>query len=99
VIADEGLPSPAMLCAALRDRGIEGRPLWKPVHLQAPYADVPRAASLAESDRLWRRILTLPSSTNLSAGQQRRVIDAMCEPLHDPVRCGADGGRNEMGGA
>ncbi len=61
------------LRARLAAAGIEAKPFWKPVHLQAPYRDTPRAAQPA-SEALWQRVVTLPSSVNLSASDQDRVI-------------------------
>ena len=59
--------------AALREAGIDARPFWKPMHLQPPYRDAPRAA-LPVTEALWRRVLTLPCSTNLTDTDQARVI-------------------------
>lgn len=65
--------------AALRERlragGIDARPFWKPMHLQAPYRDAPRTA-LPVTESIWQRIVTLPCSTHLSAAEQDRVIAA-----------------------
>ena len=66
-------PAVADIVARLIDQEISARRFWKPVHLQAPYADAPREA-LASTEALWQRILTLPCSTNLSAEDQERVI-------------------------
>ena len=77
VVVNQRLPAVPSLCDALRKVGIEARPFWKPVHLQAPYSDAPRAASLEQAEDLWHRILTLPSSTNLSEGEQTRVVETL----------------------
>jgi dTDP-4-amino-4,6-dideoxygalactose transaminase len=68
------------LCGLLRERGIEARTFWKPVHLQAPYAGCPRGAMTVCED-LWHRVLTLPCSTHLSDAQQAFVIATMRELL------------------
>lgn len=60
--------------------GIDARPFWKPLHLQAPYADAPREAAPVAED-LWRRIVTLPCSTNLTAAEQATVIAAVRDTL------------------
>jgi dTDP-4-amino-4,6-dideoxygalactose transaminase len=86
VVEDTRLPSIEALCAGLRERGIEGRSFWKPVHLQAPYASVPRAKSLAIAENLWRRVLTLPCSTNLTASDQTHVIEAVTDLLRQKAR-------------
>jgi dTDP-4-amino-4,6-dideoxygalactose transaminase len=64
----------------LRDSGIDARPFWKPVHLQPPYAEAPRTP-MSVADSLWGRVLTLPCSTGLSAGDQDRVISVLREIL------------------
>ncbi len=64
----------ARLRQALRERNIDARPFWKPMHLQAPYKDAPRAA-LPVSEYLWDKIVTLPCSTNLTSDDQAYVVD------------------------
>lgn len=64
--------------AHLRENGIDARPFWKPMHLQAPYSDAPRTAAPV-SDRLWSRVVTLPCSTHLTEADQGKVIDAVQE--------------------
>lgn len=76
--AEDGAAGSASIRAALRDQGIDARPFWKPMHLQAPYKDAPRA-SLLVSEYLWNRIVTLPCSTNLSETDQDLVIEAVME--------------------
>lgn len=86
VIEDERLPCVAELCAALRQQGIEARPFWKPVHMQAPYRHAPREG-LEVTDDLWSRIITLPCSTSLRDEEQERVIEALKDLLvkhHSP---------------
>lgn len=66
--------------AALRERGIDARPFWKPIHHQKPYRTAPRGA-LDRTDGVWDRILTLPCSTGLTGAEQQQVIGAMREVL------------------
>jgi perosamine synthetase len=73
-------PSPERVRQALRAAGIEARPFWKPMHLQPPFADVPRTA-MPVTDAVWKRILTLPCSTHLTAEDQAQVIAALAEAL------------------
>lgn len=61
------------LRARLRGNGIDARPFWKPMHLQAPYRDAPRTP-LPVTDSVWRRIVTLPCSTQLTDAEQEHVI-------------------------
>jgi dTDP-4-amino-4,6-dideoxygalactose transaminase len=73
-------PTPEQVRRALRDAGIEARPFWKPMHLQAPYKDAPKTETPI-SDDIWRRVLTLPCSTHLAKADQERVIEALSEVL------------------
>lgn len=69
---------------ALRAAGIGVRPLWLPVHRQAPYAAAARlGGSVAE--QLHRRGLSLPSSTGLSTADQGRTVSALAAALRDPA--------------
>ena len=72
------------LIPALRRDGVDARPFWKPIHLQAPYAQAPRS-SLAVTDAVWRTILTLPCSTGLTQAEFARfsVRDADAYPAYD----------------
>lgn len=57
-------------------RGIETRPIFRPIHLQPPYADCPRiGGEVAEA--IWREAISLPSSVGLTEAQQDRVIGAI----------------------
>ena len=65
-----------VLCGELKDKGIEAKPFWKPVHLQKPYQNCPKSdMSVAES--LWQRLVTLPCSTGITEDEIRRVCDAV----------------------
>lgn len=68
--------TPADFCAALRERGIEARPFWKPVHLQPPYRHAPREL-MTVTEGIWARILTLPCSTSLTDDEQAQVVAAV----------------------
>ena len=55
---------------------IEARPLWKPMHLQ-PVFQKHRCVGGEISSDLFRRGLSLPSGSNLSESDLRRVVDAV----------------------
>jgi dTDP-4-amino-4,6-dideoxygalactose transaminase len=58
---------------ALERENIEARPVWKPMHLQPVFTGCPvRGGAVAE--RLFDRGLCLPSGSNLSEEDRRRVI-------------------------
>lgn len=58
----------------LRADGIDARPFWKPVHLQAPYKNAPCEDQKVAAS-LWQRVLTLPCSTSLTEADQAYVIE------------------------
>lgn len=60
----------------LGQHGVGARALWRPLHLQPPFADVPVVGGQV-GDRLFDRGLSLPCSTDLTEGDQERVIDAV----------------------
>ena len=74
----------SLLCQQMREQGIEGRTFWKPIHLQELYGKSP-FASFDVTEQFWFRILTLPCSTNLTEGDQRKVIAVVSELLQNPT--------------
>jgi pyridoxal phosphate-dependent aminotransferase EpsN len=61
------------LIQALGSENVEGRPVWKPMHLQPLYEKCDRYGGDVGAD-LYRRGLCLPSSSSLSREEQDRVI-------------------------
>ena len=63
----------------LAEAGIESRPVWKPMHLQPLYQDAEYVTVDGEdvSRRLFENGVCLPSSSNLTIGQQQKVIQAV----------------------
>lgn len=49
----------------LEKNNIESRKFWKPMHLQKPYSKVLKT-KMTNSNKIWEKIITLPSGTNLS---------------------------------
>lgn len=80
----QGLDVVKELCAKLKQREIEARPFWKPVHLQAPYKGAP-LEDTKTADSLWQRIVTLPCSTNITDHDLRIVADAVHATLKDSI--------------
>lgn len=64
------------LIQALSREDIESRPLWKPMHLQPLFAGARMFGGRVCED-LFRRGVCLPSSSNLSAIDQNRVVDVV----------------------
>lgn len=71
-------PPLAEVIGTLRERGIDARPFWKPVHLQVPFSDA-LAAGMRATEALCPTILTLPCSTTLSFEDQSQVIEAVAD--------------------
>ena len=69
-------PTVAVLRPRLRERGVDSRPFWKPVHLQSPYRHAP-ATAMTVCEGVWHRVLTLPCATSLTAEDQEHVIGAV----------------------
>lgn len=59
----------------MQSSGIDLRPFWKPIHLQAPYRDA-LAEPMHVTGDLWQRIFPLPCSTHLLSEQLDTVLDA-----------------------
>ena len=66
------------LIAHLKERGVESRQLWRPIHAQPPYARAHVVAG-AVADDLFARGLSLPCSVDLTDDEQQRVIDSVRE--------------------
>ncbi|HJO23774.1 MAG: aminotransferase class I/II-fold pyridoxal phosphate-dependent enzyme [Myxococcota bacterium] len=64
------------LVARLGERGVGARSFWKPIHLQPPYREAPRAP-LPVSEAVWAEVLTLPCSAGLVSEDQETVIEAV----------------------
>jgi dTDP-4-amino-4,6-dideoxygalactose transaminase len=57
----------------LEKDNIESRPLWKPMHLQPIFKDMPKYLN-GVSDDLFNRGLCIPSGSNLSEDDLERVV-------------------------
>lgn len=58
----------------LREKNIDARPFWKPMHLQKPYESSPRS-SMNITNSIWQHIVTLPCSTHLSDIEFDYIVD------------------------
>jgi len=80
ILTSNSLPAVSEICTQLEKAGIQTRPFWKPIHLQPPYMTCLRTEQRV-SDSIWRKILTLPCSTNLSDEDQIAVVDRLKDIL------------------
>ena len=68
------------LCEALKEKGIEAKAFWKPIHLQKPYLQAERS-DMTISEKTWDRIITLPSSTGITETELEYVVSSVKELL------------------
>ena len=80
---EAGKSSPGEILAALAAFNAEGRPIWKPMHLQPIYRESPfvtaegagRGGSVDVGADIFRRGVCLPSDNKMTPEQQDRVIE------------------------
>lgn len=60
-----------------KEKGIEARTFWKPIHLQKPYMNAICADALEVTDNIWDKILTLPCSTGITDDEIETVADIL----------------------
>jgi dTDP-4-amino-4,6-dideoxygalactose transaminase len=72
------------LLRGLIERGIEARPIWRPIHATQRYAQAARLGGAA-ADAIFAAGFCLPSSSSLSEPDQDRVIDALRGVVADAV--------------
>lgn len=63
---------------ALEKENIESRPLWKPMHLQPVFADCPFYGD-GTSEELFNNGLCLPSGSNMTEEEQKRVAEKIIQ--------------------
>jgi pyridoxal phosphate-dependent aminotransferase EpsN len=76
--------SPISVLHPLSRLNIEGRPVWKPMHLQPVFEGsryYPHGEGLDVGGDLFQRGLCLPSGSGMTEEQQTRVIEAVKEAL------------------
>ena len=72
----QGMDEVKSLCNKMKEKDIEARPFWKPVHLQEPYRGCP-IEDTNVTDVLWDRIITLPCSTNITDNELETVSNTV----------------------
>jgi perosamine synthetase len=73
--ADYGMDREGLM-THLGEMGIQTRPLWLPIHMQAPYAGC-TVVGPARAVWYWERILNLPCSSSLRPDDVDRVVGAI----------------------
>ena len=64
------------LMAHLQEKGIQSRPLWRPIHLQGPYISARRLGGDV-SETLYRNGLSLPCSVGIQDADLARIGDVI----------------------
>ncbi len=81
---EKGKSCPTEILTRLLDNNAEGRPIWKPMHMQPIYKDLPfvtckESYSSSEFDSvgadIFQRGLCLPSDINMTAEEQDKIIE------------------------
>jgi dTDP-4-amino-4,6-dideoxygalactose transaminase len=70
---------------ALSADDIDSRPLWKPMHLQPVYNDVPYYGN-SISERMFENGLCLPSGSNLSDSDRERIVSILLGTINRQKR-------------
>jgi pyridoxal phosphate-dependent aminotransferase EpsN len=60
----------------LAEQRIEARPAWKPMHMQPVFAEARRRGGRV-AERVFAQGLCLPSSSELTADEQQRIVDVL----------------------
>ena len=61
----------------MAEAGIQTRPVWTPLHLQAPYRQHLFLSEHSHSEAIWREALSFPSGTGLTKAQQHTISEVI----------------------
>ena len=78
-VPEEGKSCPTEILEAIASINAEGRPIWKPMHMQPIYKDNDFIALTDKpvDEDIFARGLCLPSDINMTAEQQDRIIEVI----------------------
>lgn len=90
-INEKAISTTSEILDFMRNHNIEGRPVWKPLHLQPLYRGAkyyPHKEKNHVAERLFRSGICLPSGSNLLEDDQTYIIDSFKKALRmeEPVR-------------
>ena len=76
---ESGKTCPMEILEAIKTINAEGRPLWKPMHLQPLFESYPYFTVNNDAGKdLFMRGLCLPSDNKMTEAQQDAIIKAVC---------------------
>lgn len=81
-VSEPGKSCPTEILEALAAHNAEGRPIWKPMHVQPLYSSCPFVAKNSNEDvgaDIFNRGLCLPSDNKMTVEEQDRIIDIVRE--------------------
>ena len=81
-VSEAGKSCPTEILEALADCNAEGRPIWKPMHMQPMYSSCPFVSRDGKSDvgaDIFNRGLCLPSDIKMTEWEQDRIIEIVRE--------------------
>jgi dTDP-4-amino-4,6-dideoxygalactose transaminase len=87
VLNEQSGLEPSDIRISLEKENIESRPLWKPMHLQPVFKDVPYYGANV-SEELFNKGLCLPSGSNLSRQELERVVNSIKEVFYNSSSSG-----------
>ena len=78
-VAEQGKSCPTEILEALAKRNAEGRPIWKPMHMQPVFAenDFVSASENPVDEDIFARGLCLPSDIKMTEEEQDYVIEVL----------------------
>ena len=74
------------LVEILKNKGIETRPIWGLIHMQKPYMDC-IAYDMEKSLYYYKRVLNIPSSTQITESDIKIVSSIIKETIMEHVKC------------
>lgn len=84
MLFDEKVISPGKVRLALEKEEIEGRFIWKPMHMQPVFKNYPGYLN-GTAEAIFKRGLCLPSGSNLTSEDRQRVANALHNVFQENV--------------
>lgn len=76
IIDDDCVVKPEKVLSAITAANAEGRPIWKPMHMQPFYKDS-RVVGCGNNEKIFEKGFCLPSDNKMTESEQRVIIEAI----------------------